>query len=394
LKYSLTERVLQYILECTPHTLDIQYGRYIIECEYMLANLVKNKRRILLIGLGLLLIIFTLATVIFVSALVREIRVERKAQADRNLELLVKKATDLSAEHRPSVVLCENLLEHLESAVIADEGQVMPHHLQFVFWCFQRFNQRDDNTEEGALNALHEKLRNPRLVGTSFSFKSAHALLRKDYENALRYARESVRLLEIANRDYNNAFSFVLSEAYRSVGASYYYLSRFDDAIVYYRKAIDLHPKNHAALNGIGSSLFEKDPSNNRGVAKEYFLRALEAGPSSWRPLYNLAFVLKDTNPRESIKHATKLLSLYERFGHLPNLATHNETLVILSTRSTLARVYSNIGDMRAVESYEKAQAMVEDHRGKLLKIDETEDLQWVWEIEEDLENARVRFGL
>jgi len=358
----------------------------------MFVTLVKNRKRTLLIILGLIVAVLILIAIV-VSNVAREARVKDEEMRSRfwakhHVELLRRKVAE-----EPSIALCESAEKYLELALKENESQVMPRDLRAVLTCFHNLPQYDNNLKEHRLNTLHEKLQSPRLKGISFSFKSRHALVRRDYESALNHARESARLLEIANRDYSNAFSFALSEAYRSVGASYYHMSRFDDAITYYRKSVDLNPKNHATLNAIGVTLLRKNPDNH-AAAKGYFLRALEINPSDWRTLYSLAFTLRDTDPQESIRYAAKLLSVYEHFGYLPDLMAHNEALFVLSARLILARGHYKLGDTRAVKLYEKAQAMVEDYRDELLKIDETEDLQWVWEIEEELKSAKVNFGL
>lgn len=288
----------------------------------------------------------------------------------------------LKSTEAANVLKCQDAARHLERAV-ALEGAIEFRHLVTVYTCFVNTVQHDQ--AEGVFAQLAENLPTPFLQGIAVLFQASHFYI-LDCESSLSHAQKAVAILENVQQEEMGRRG-ALSEAHRVLGSAFLCLERFDEAIVAYRQSLVLASNNRSAMNAIGVVY---NRMGRYDLAERYFLESLALDSEFWKPLFNLAlleYYAGLLDPSQAAAYAERFLAAYDRLGHLPGPGRLPEFYYVLYGRYILARSYEQMGDIRAIKIYEKAQAMVDEHRDRLMAIEGAGE--WPWQIENLLQRSK-----
>lgn len=125
-------------------------------------------------------------------------------------------------------------------------------------------------------------------------FKKANSFFEhNDYANAERLSREIIKI--------NNKFFY----AYNLLGEIYYQKGKFDDALFYFKKSIDIYPSQPQIYNIIGV-IYNKLSQFDEALT--YYERGLKYDDDNFELNYNLGIVylINKRDPYKAIEHFDK----------------------------------------------------------------------------------------
>jgi len=140
------------------------------------------------------------------------------------------------------------------------------------------------------------------------------------------------------------------AEAHDNLGNALLQKGRVDEAITEYQKALKIKPDYADAHINLGNALFQK---GGVGEAITQYQRALEIKPGHPEALNNLAWALA-TFPQASLRNGNKAVELAQQANQL----TGGESPMILHT---LAAAYAEAGRFSdAIQSAQKANELAQ----------------------------------
>jgi Flp pilus assembly protein TadD len=155
-------------------------------------------------------------------------------------------------------------------------------------------------------------------------------------EEAMEYYRKAIQI------DPNNC------EAFINLGIAFAARGESDKAIESYRRAIQIHPNDCDTLNNLGSTLAREGRIDQ---AIKNYRQAIQINPNHCSALNNLALLLA-ASPKAEFRNGTEAVRLAERACEL----THNGKPLYLVT---LAAAYAEAGRFpEAVAAAEKAEQL------------------------------------
>jgi tetratricopeptide (TPR) repeat protein len=130
-----------------------------------------------------------------------------------------------------------------------------------------------------------------------------------------------------------------------------------DEAVVQYRKALELKPDSAGTEYGLGNGLLGQGHVDE---AVAHFSRALELQPTLTQAQANLAWIMA-TSPEDSLRHGQKAVELAQR----ANQSSGSSDPMILRI---LAAAYAEVGRFSdAAETAQRARQIAESQANSML---------------------------
>ncbi len=92
------------------------------------------------------------------------------------------------------------------------------------------------------------------------------------------------------------AFDSIPDGAYYNLGNTYAHITKYPEAIEWYKKALELNPKNVDAVNNIGNSYAAMQDYKNAII---WFRKVLEMDPNNAKAINNLGVTLMMIGQKE-----------------------------------------------------------------------------------------------
>ncbi len=103
-----------------------------------------------------------------------------------------------------------------------------------------------------------------------------------------------------------------IASAYDNVGISYFFKNRPDEAIKWYRRAVEIQPAHSGVLNNIGGYFYTKQRPDS---AIHYFHRSIECDSTSDKPYQNLGRTFLNLGQVDSAYHYYQVAKTLSPYG-------------------------------------------------------------------------------
>lgn len=140
-----------------------------------------------------------------------------------------------------------------------------------------------------------------------------------------------------------------IASAYDNVGISYYFKNRLDEAVKWYRRALEMQPAHPGALNNMGGYFYAGRKPDS---AIHYFHRSIECDSANDKPYQNLGRVFLDLGQVDSARYYYQQARMLSPYGLDADRALKKLEVLTSDTATAVPETASFDAFFRLAEQY------------------------------------------